>query len=41
MGQQQTKSKAISILKQALEQTAPLLSQEQKDAIVHYLEREL
>ena len=41
MGQQQTKAKAVSILRQALEQAQPALSQEQKDAIARYFNSEM
>lgn len=41
MGQQQTRSKAIQVLRSALQQTVPPLSSEQKEAIIRYFENEL
>ena len=41
MGQQQTKAKAISVLRQALEQAEPPLTTEQKEAILKRFEKEV
>lgn len=41
MGQQQTKAKAISVLRQALEQAEPPLTAEQKEAIARYFDSEM
>ena len=41
MGQQQTKTKAINVLHQALEQAEPPLSPEQKESIARYFEKEV
>ncbi|MBR6140636.1 MAG: hypothetical protein IKQ37_02570 [Bacteroidaceae bacterium] len=41
MGQQQTKTKAVCVLRQALEQAQPPLTEEQKEAIARYFESEL
>jgi len=41
MGQQQTKAKAIDVLHQAMDQAEPPLSQEQKETISKYFEKEL
>ena len=41
MGQQQTRSKAIQVLRRALQQIVPPLSPEQKEAIIRYFENEL
>ncbi|MBR6030596.1 MAG: hypothetical protein IKP36_01380 [Bacteroidaceae bacterium] len=41
MGQQQTKAKAVSVLRLALDSVEPPLSVEQKEAVVQYFEREL
>ena len=41
MGQQQTRAKAVSVLRQALDQAQPPLSADQKEAVVHYFEKSL
>lgn len=41
MGQQQTKAKAIEVLRSALEKAEPPLSQEQKETIAKYFEKGL
>ena len=41
MGQQQTKAKAISVLRRALEQAEPPLTTEQKEAILKRFEKEV
>ena len=41
MGQQQTKVKAICVLRRAFEQAEPPLTAEQKDAIARYFDSEM